>query len=629
MAHGSWDLDQRAVQLERAGVAWSELSAGLAAVSETVASRSQQLLSSWEGQGATSYDGHRLRLVASVDDAATLAADAAARMDRTASSVQEAQEELDRQWAVVSRFPLRERPDGSVLIYTETTEQRDEVREAIEAASLVRSDLDATLSEHRTALQSATVQWQELTEWWRPVMDGTRDGFRVPAEGSAPGLLVVDGKAIVNLGGTPDEFSVVSVRQDRDTGHRVLQVVRDHDEELARLEEGGEGYEQQGTTYRIPPDAELVVRGARGSSKVQIDDRGATVVGNDEDVEVAGGAGDDRILGLGGRDLVTGGGGRDLISGGSGPDNLDGQRGADHLAGGSGHDAVYGGPGDDVIAGDEGSDHHEGGRGDDEVSGGQGTDVLSGGRDDDRLLGGGDDDVAYGGFGVDSVDGGDGSDDRFYDVAGTVAFDTERSSQVTPVDRRSTFDVDGSPDRPNDPDYQERVSDDLLFLGSSQVGQSMLHELHGIANERGIDLSIVQAADADGSTAEKLAEDQLNINYTGTAPENVTGRPSPPPAVLFHEMNHVRAYGLDRIPEVVRSADVYQGEDSVDFGQENVERWAVGLPVDHDNDPYTPEELDPGNPLRFTENGLLLEFGWPEREHYNETGPEGLDRPGQ
>ncbi|MGL4178030.1 MAG: M91 family zinc metallopeptidase [Dermatophilaceae bacterium] len=598
MARGVWDLDERIVQLEQASTTWAEVSTGLAGVSDSVASRSDQLLGEWEGCGATSYDGHRSRLVDSLDRASALAADAAATVDDMAGLVREARALLDRQWMVVSRFPMKELPDGSVTIYIRTAMQRSVLRDASEAAIQTRTELDAQLSTHRRALQSAAAEWRGIAETWRPVTDGVRNGFRAPLDGGDTGLLVVDGKAIVN----PGRAHSVTVGRDPETGQRLVHVVKG----LGKVDH-----------YRIPSGADPVIRGAQRSSNVIVHGAGAvTFVGNDETVEFVGGSGNDRVVGLGGRDLLDGGGGQDMISGGSGPDYLDGQRGTDRLTGGSGHDSIYGGPGDDTLRGEDGSDHHEGGHGDDDVSGGRGGDVLSGGRDDDTLLGGEQDDAAYGGFGADRIHGGQGEGDSVYDGARTTTSGSENVHRVIPTDPRSVFEFDAH--GPDTTDYRERVGDDLLFLGSSPTGRGMLDEVERVKNLEGIDVSVRHVPDIEGSSVEKVSSDHISISYSVSAPENDSSRPSSPPAVLFHEMNHVRAYGLDRIPNSIQSEDNYQGNDSVDFGQGNVERWAVGLPVDHDNDPSTPEELDPGNPRRLTENGLLLEFGWPERRHYNE-----------
>ncbi len=608
-ARGSWDLDERVAQLERAGAAWVDLSTSLEAISESIAAESQQLMGEWEGEGARSYGDHRSRLVDSLDTGASLAADAAAVVERTTGSVREARSLLDDQWATVSGMRMTERPDGSLLIYPRSRAEQHQVATSREAAAEIRSSLDVRLGEGRVELQSIATRWREIADSWRPIAEGARTGFRVFTEDTAPGLLVVDGTAIFNPGGDGQNL------QDIDIGDGHVDVVG---------LEGDRGW--VGRRYLLPPDADLVVRGAQGFSRV--DAEGApdfTFVGNDNDTALTGGPGADQIVGLGGRDLLVGGGGGDLISGGSGPDDVDGQRGSDLLIGGSGHDSLYGGPGGDTLHGDAGGDHHEGGRGDDRILGGRGTDVLSGGRDDDRLLGGADDDVAYGGFGRDRIDGGGGRGDVSYDDAAgagisgseTAGSGTESSRRVIPVDTRSTFAFPEELGDPVDPDFRERVGDDLLLLGTSPVGQQMLDELADLTEERGVEYRIVEVSDEATSSMSAVSATEVEIEHSPTVLPDRDG-PRSSPHILFHELSHARAFASGLFPEDPLEIEEYEGDDAVDHGVSTVERWAVGLPVDHDDDRATPERLDQDNPLRYTENGLLLEFGWPKREHYKD-----------
>jgi hypothetical protein len=49
----------------------------------------------------------------------------------------------------------------------------------------------------------------------------------------------------------------------------------------------------------------------------------------------------------------------------------------------------------------------------------------------------------------------------------------------------------------------------------------------------------------------------------------------------------------------------------------NLERVAVGVPLDHDNDPRTPEQLDNANhPYALTENGIREEMNLQLRRSY-------------
>lgn len=83
--------------------------------------------------------------------------------------------------------------------------------------------------------------------------------------------------------------------------------------------------------------------------------------------------------------------------------------------------------------------------------------------------------------------------------------------------------------------------------------------------------------------------------------------------VLQHELAHV----YDHVNGTIDSS-TYVGEDQVDAAGEYrvLERQASGLPIDHDNDPSTPEIIDPDHPWEYTENGLREEMNLPTRQHY-------------
>lgn len=50
---------------------------------------------------------------------------------------------------------------------------------------------------------------------------------------------------------------------------------------------------------------------------------------------------------------------------------------------------------------------------------------------------------------------------------------------------------------------------------------------------------------------------------------------------------------------------------------------ATGLPIDHDDDADTPEQLDPDHPFAATENGLRDELGLPPRSYYDGNPNDG------
>lgn len=109
-----------------------------------------------------------------------------------------------------------------------------------------------------------------------------------------------------------------------------------------------------------------------------------------------------------------------------------------------------------------------------------------------------------------------------------------------------------------------------------------------------------------GATSYQLTYDydRSDIAWRGQIPSEVT---------LQHELAH-----LYDVLNHTRRPGEYHGVDLVDIGQAIRERQAVGLPIDHDLDPTTPEIIDPNHPYWLTENGLRFELGLPVRQHYNE-----------
>ena len=83
----------------------------------------------------------------------------------------------------------------------------------------------------------------------------------------------------------------------------------------------------------------------------------------------------------------------------------------------------------------------------------------------------------------------------------------------------------------------------------------------------------------------------------------------PPITVLYHELAHVYDFVHGTTAE-----GVYTGPDNPDV--DNAERVAVGLPIDHDNNPSTPDQGDPRHPYDYTENGLRDELGTPRAPRY-------------
>lgn len=177
-------------------------------------------------------------------------------------------------------------------------------------------------------------------------------------------------------------------------------------------------------------------------------------------------------------------------------------------------------------------------------------------------------------------------------------------------------------------EFVERVQADLDLLRASPRGQLMLesldqsHEdtkavaadwpiLGGVAYQ-GDTFTIRETTDENGyarqndTTFLRTWSQHPQISYN---PRFDTLYDGPPAVVLYHELSHVYDYqhsGMDRTE--------YTGPDNP--GVPNGERAAVGLPIDHDGDPDTPEIIDPDQPFDYTENGLRDEMGVPARPRY-------------
>jgi hypothetical protein len=172
------------------------------------------------------------------------------------------------------------------------------------------------------------------------------------------------------------------------------------------------------------------------------------------------------------------------------------------------------------------------------------------------------------------------------------------------------------------------VNADLDMLASSPRGQMMLaaldqaHDatkapaagwpvLGGIAYQ-GDTFTIKETTDLNGyasansTTFLKTWSQHPVIQYNPTFDTLYDG---PPVTVLYHEMAHVYDYEYGTLAD-----GTYDGPDNP--GVPNREREAVGLPIDDDHDPNTPDRIDPDHPYDYTENGLRDEMGAPHRPRY-------------
>jgi Ca2+-binding RTX toxin-like protein len=394
--------------------------------------------------------------------------------------------------------------------------------------------------------------------------------------------MIFDGDTVIVNTGTGDDK--VQVTTDPATGEQVVTV--------------------NGVTHRYPPDAAITIRTGEGNDEIAVDKNTRvqlTLMGGKGDDTIHGGDGlGDTILGGAGRDHLYGGFGADRISGGADRDYSDGGDGNDVLSGGHGNDTIYGMGGDDAISGGDGQDYLEGAKGDDTISGGTGNDAISGGLGDDKLFGGAGDDKLYGGFGSDALHGGTGNDDAFAQTDDT----TTRAEKVVTVELKdlgSFIEIDGSPE------FVARTEADLDMLRSSPRGQEMLAALDA-KNDTFISdtITIKQVSGGNEATLYPII-DHSTVDYNPGKDSSVDDRP--PVAGLYHELAHVYDH------EYGTGADgTYTGADNP--GVPNDEREAVGLPIDHDDDPGTPDQPDPDHPWHLTENGLREELGVQPRPRY-------------
>ena len=400
------------------------------------------------------------------------------------------------------------------------------------------------------------------------------------AAGRYPARVAVEhDDVIVETGGGHDR---VELGVDPATGERLVTV--------------------NGTTTRYPPGPGVVVRAGDGTDEVVVaagTRMRVVLFGGPGDDVLRGGDGDDELYGEGGRDYLDGGGGDDVIRGGRGNDTAYGLTGDDRIDGGPGNDYLDGGPGDDTVAG---------GRGNDMVSGGLGHDTLLGGRAHDRI---------YTGPGADTVDGGEG-DDVAYRQADDLTVGVEHTVLVELRTVGRFIRIEGSPE------FVARVQSDLDMLRSSPRGQALLAALDvntstsrspladvavlGRLASQGNTLTIREYVSpspeddnsyAHADTQRRRGGRQMLIEYQTDLDDIYDG---PPITVLYHELAHVYDYA-----HATMAGGVHAGPD--DAGVDNAERVAVGLPIDHDNDPQTPDQLDPRHPYEFTENGLRDEMG--------------------
>jgi hypothetical protein len=607
-----WSLRAEPARLTGAAQAWKAYAGRAREAARSVDEPAQRLYDGdWAGDTADTYDAHRRKLTGDIGESADLAERVAGALERAAGALTAAQSRLDDGWARVTAQVPASRSGGDVTFRPPTPEHIGQVDTAVTEAQEIRRQLDDVLLDDVVTMEKTRPQWRDAAAAWASAAAGTTDPFVLPAE--IDGVAVIrDGNRVVLDTGTGNDNVEVTV--DPATGEQIVTA--------------------NGTTYRFPPGAEIVIRAGDGQDTITVAPGtrvDLTLLGGEGDDKIRGGEGRETVLGLDGRDDIRAGAGDDRVSGGADRDYVDGYAGNDRLDGGLGDDTVYGLSGDDRVFGGEGRDYLEGATGNDTVDGGAGNDVVSGGRDDDRLRGGGGADAIYAGAGRDAVAGGSGSDTA-YAESGDSSEGAERTVTVEIKDLGGFINVDGSPE------FKERVQADLDMLRASPLGQQMLAELDDIHNDskaiaadwpvlggiayQGNELTIKEDTSNTASYRPNLhLGETYEITYNPGRGESVDERP--PVAGLFHEMAHVYDYGnntsVDGRYENPADPDQQWDDDEQRWvGVENDERQAVGLPIDHDDDDSTPYQIDPDHPLDYTENGFRGEMGWDPRERYGQ-----------
>ncbi|RKH06737.1 alkaline phosphatase [Corallococcus sp. CA053C] len=355
-----------------------------------------------------------------------------------------------------------------------------------------------------------------------------------------------------------------------------------------------------------------IIQGGDGDDSITVDasvTQGLTLEGGAGNDKLVGGKGNDKLVGGAGNDTVIGGEGKDTLSGLDGDDYLEGGAGDDRILGGEGRDVIYGLDGNDSISGGAGRDYIDGGAGDDKASGGAGDDQVIGGRGNDTLSGGTGNDAVAGGAGTDTVRGGTGTDKLYVEEGEStpdVATGEKEIVDMTNADQRGrSVTVTGSAD------FQARAQSDLDAMRSLPSGQELLRTL----DDSGHTTTIQETS--GGNSAGPANRDDAWLNTDGTKNKGTNGTVNynttrislgtedwqnrPPVVGLFHELVHASDYA---------NGTLARGEKD---GVNNRETSAVGLPIDLDQNPATPDVVQGGRP---GENVLRDDLNLPTRPRY-------------
>jgi len=605
-----WNLEADPAYIDDAAMAWRSYATAAREVAQEFNDRSQLIINNgWTGTTSDTFADHVRIFVRDLREAADIADKDGAALESVASSLRSAQGLLNESWSsLTSRVPAGSTGPGQTVFYPADESQVAIVYQAVRDAETIRGELDQFLLDDVAALERTRPDWQSLANALDAAAKGTVDPFTLPPEAAGGTMVLRDGNNVIVNTGTGDDKVEIGV--DPATGEQIMVV--------------------NGVATRYPADANIIVRTGEGNDEVVVA-KGTqvrvTLLGGEGNDTLRGGDGADTILGGDGKDAVYAGAGDDRVSGGADRDYIDGYSGNDVLDGGLGDDTVYGLSGTDQVTGGEGKDYLEGGTDSDMVDGGAGNDMMSGGRGDDTMRGGAGDDKMYAGFGQDTVDGGRGNDTSFSQTDDKTV-GTEKTVTVELTNVGGFIKVEGSPE------FVERVQADLDMLRSSPRGQAMLESLEqehkdsrsawagvpiigGYVNQ-GDTITIREYYERNSTAPWDVDRDkpgaQAEVRFNPSLDDVADG---PPVTVLYHELAH----NWDSLHDTI-DGRTYDGTDATDAKKpgwddlHNFERVAAGLPIDHDNDPSTPEIISPDHPYEFTENGLREEMDAPKRQHY-------------
>jgi hypothetical protein len=579
-----WRLGADPTRLIRAAQAWRDLAGRTATLRTDVARSASTLLAHWRGPTAEAYAAHRAGQDHGLATLSTVAGQLAAMTEETARVLAAAQDHLDDSWRRVRRAVTASARGDEVIFRPADGAGAARVAAAVSQAQEIRAHAEA-----RLAQLAVRVDQVRQRVWIDNLVASMTEAGPNPlrlvpwltgpdAPGTA-GLVLLDGdRAIVNAGAGDDDirFAVDPLTQER----------------LVTL---------GGITRRLPPGTEVVIRAGAGDDTVTVAPGTrvrVTALGGAGGDTLIGADGSERLFGLWGTDTLVAGGGADRLSAGVGRDYVDGGAGDDVLDGGAGTDTLYGGDGADVLWGGDDQDYLDGGSGDDLAHGMGGRDAVLGGRGADTLLGGAGDDRLYGGAGADRLAGGPGVDVAFAQPVDAV--DGETTVTVEIGDTTAAIRVEGSAE------FVARVRSDLDALASSPVGAAMLD---------GIDHSghVVTIREIPGFGEAGYDRDlggrNAIVGYNPRFDDFWYSPPVPPVVVLYHELAHAYDFTNGTLAE-----GIYTGADNPLVP--NLERVAVGLPIDDDGDGDTPAQLDPRHPYALTENGLRSELNLTPRTRY-------------